>query len=75
MTIQLVRKSPIGKMNSEHLKIVLAGSHTMKQKACMLMQVRFSWVTSALRNICPNRAAHALEYRSVAVRFGQRNRD
>ena len=53
MTIQLVRKSPIGKMNSKHLKIVLAGSHTMKQKACMLMQVRFSWVTSALRNICP----------------------
>ena len=41
MTIQLVRKSPIGKMNSEHLKIVLAGSHTMKQKACMLMQVKF----------------------------------
>jgi hypothetical protein len=23
----------------------------------------------------PDRAAHALEYRSVAVRFGQRNRD
>jgi hypothetical protein len=41
MTIQLVRKPPIGKMNSERLKIVLAGSHTMKQKACMLMQVKF----------------------------------
>jgi hypothetical protein len=33
MTIQLVRKPPIGKMNSERLKIVLAGSHTMKQNA------------------------------------------
>jgi hypothetical protein len=41
MTIQLVRKPPIGKMNGERLKIVLAGSHTMKQKACMLMQVKF----------------------------------
>ena len=41
MTIVLVRKPPIGKMNSERLKIVLAGSHTMKQKACMLMQVKF----------------------------------
>ena len=41
MTIVLVRKPPIGKMNSERLKIVLAGSHTMKQKACMLMQIKF----------------------------------
>ena len=41
MTIQLVRKPPIGNVRSERLKIVLAGSHTMKQKACMLMQVKF----------------------------------
>jgi hypothetical protein len=41
MTIVLVRKPPIGKMNSERLKIVLAGTHTMKQKTCMLMQVKF----------------------------------
>jgi hypothetical protein len=41
MTIQLVRKPPIGRMNSERLKIVLEGRHTMKQKACMLMQVKF----------------------------------
>ncbi len=41
MTIQLVRKPPIGKMNSERLKIILAGTHTMKQKTCMLMQAKF----------------------------------
>ena len=41
MTVVVVRKPPIGKINSERLKIVLAGSHTMKQKACMLMQVKF----------------------------------
>jgi hypothetical protein len=41
MTIQLVRKPPIGKISSERLKIILAGSHTMKQKACMLMQAKF----------------------------------
>jgi hypothetical protein len=41
MTIQLVRKPPVGKINSERLKIVLAGSHTLKQKTCMLMQVKF----------------------------------
>jgi len=41
MTIQLVRKPPMGKINSERLKITLQGSHTLKQKACMLMQVKF----------------------------------
>ncbi len=41
MTIQLVRKPPIGNIKSERLKITLAGNHTMKQKACMLMQVKF----------------------------------
>ena len=41
MTIVLVRKPPIGKMNSERLKIELRGIHTMKQKACMLMQAKF----------------------------------
>jgi hypothetical protein len=41
MTIVIVRKiAEIGKMNSERLKIV-AGSHTMKQKARMLMQAKF----------------------------------
>jgi hypothetical protein len=33
MTIQLVRKPPIGKMNSERLKIVLAGSHTIEAES------------------------------------------
>ena len=41
MTIQLVRKPPIGHIKSERLKITLLGNHTMKQKACMLMQVKF----------------------------------
>jgi hypothetical protein len=33
MTIQLVRKPPIGKMNGERLKIVLAGSHTIEAES------------------------------------------
>lgn len=41
MTIQLVRKPPLANIKSERLKVTLAGSHTMKQKACMLMQVKF----------------------------------
>jgi len=41
MTIQLVRKPPIGNIKSERLKITLDGRHTMKQKACMLMQAKF----------------------------------
>lgn len=41
MPIQLVRKPPIGNTRSDRLKITLAGSHTMKQKACMLLQVKF----------------------------------
>jgi hypothetical protein len=41
MTIQLVRKPPIGRVKSERLKITLDGQHTLKQKACMLMQVKF----------------------------------
>jgi hypothetical protein len=41
MPLQLVRKPPIGNARSDRLKVTLAGSHTMKQKACMLMQVKF----------------------------------
>jgi hypothetical protein len=41
MTLRMVRKPPIGNVRSDRLKVTLAGSHTMKQKACMLMQVKF----------------------------------
>ena len=41
MPIRLVRKPPIGNARSDRLKITLAGNHTMKQKASMLMQVKF----------------------------------
>ena len=41
MTIQLVRKPPIGNVRSEHLKATLAGNHTIKQQACIFMQLRF----------------------------------
>lgn len=41
MTLQLVRKPPIGNIRSERLKITLAGNHTIKQKVCMLLQVKF----------------------------------
>jgi len=41
MPLQLVRKPPIGNARSDRLKITLDGRHTMKQKACMLMQVKF----------------------------------
>jgi hypothetical protein len=41
MPLQLVRKPPIGNTRSDRLKITLAGNHTLKQKTCMLMQVKF----------------------------------
>jgi hypothetical protein len=41
MTARLVRKPPIGNVRSERLKIALIGSHTMKQKLCMMTQVKF----------------------------------
>lgn len=41
MSLQLVRKPPVGNVRSERLKITLEGRHTMKQKACMLMQAKF----------------------------------
>jgi hypothetical protein len=41
MTIQLVRKPPIGNVKSERLKITLVGNHTLKQKTCMLLQAKF----------------------------------
>jgi hypothetical protein len=41
MSIQLVRKPPIGNARSDRLKITLDGQHTMKQKSAMLMQVKF----------------------------------
>ena len=41
MTVQIVRKPPEGKVKSDRLKVTLAGNHTLKQKTCMLMQVKF----------------------------------
>ena len=41
MTLQLVRKPPIGNTRNDRLKITLAGNHTLKQKTCMLLQVKF----------------------------------
>jgi len=41
MPLQLVRKPPIGNARSDRLKITLAGNHTLKQKTCMLLQVKF----------------------------------
>jgi hypothetical protein len=41
MPVQLVRKPPIGNNRSDRLKITLAGNHTLKQKASMLLQVKF----------------------------------
>jgi len=41
MPLQLVRKPPIGNTRSDRLKITLAGNHTLKQKTCMLMQVKY----------------------------------
>jgi hypothetical protein len=43
MPLHLVRKPPIGNTRSDRLKITLDGRHTMKEKACMLMQVK-SWL-------------------------------
>jgi hypothetical protein len=44
MPIQLVRKPPIGATRNDRLKVTLAGNHTLKQKTCMLLQVKF-WLT------------------------------
>lgn len=44
MPLQLVRKPPIGNTRSDRLKITLAGNHTLKQKTCMLLQVKF-WLS------------------------------
>ena len=41
MPLQLVRIPPVGNVRSDRLKITLDGRHTLKQKACMLMQVKF----------------------------------
>jgi hypothetical protein len=38
MTIQIVRKPPIGKIKTDRLKVTLKGNHTLKQKLCMSMQ-------------------------------------
>ena len=44
MSLQLVRKPPFGKIKTDRLKITLAGNHTLKQKTCMLLQVKF-WLS------------------------------
>jgi len=41
MTLQLVRKPPIGNSRTERLKITLSGRHTMKQKLGMLTLAKF----------------------------------
>jgi hypothetical protein len=41
MTVRLVRKPAFGVAKSDRLKISLGGSHTVKQKIAMLMQVKF----------------------------------
>jgi hypothetical protein len=41
MTIQLVRKPPIGHAKTERLLITFAGNHTLKQKAAMLLQAKY----------------------------------
>jgi hypothetical protein len=41
MPLQLVRKPPVGNVKSDRLKVTLAGRHTLKQKASMIMQVKF----------------------------------
>jgi|SRR5712691_9355054 hypothetical protein len=41
MTLQLVRKPPIGKSRTERLRVTLNGSHTMKQKLCMVSLAKF----------------------------------
>src|SRR5271155_5724490 len=41
MTVRMLRKPPVGVAKSDRLKITLAGNHTLKQKTCMLLQVKF----------------------------------
>ena len=43
MTIQLVRKPPIGNARSTRLKVTFDGRHTTEEKGCMVMQA-LSWV-------------------------------
>ena len=44
MPLQLVRKPLIGITRNDRLKITLDGNHTLKQKTCMLLQVKF-WLS------------------------------
>ncbi len=41
MSLQLVRKPPIGNERIDRFKVTLAGQHTTKQKICMLLQAKF----------------------------------
>ena len=41
MTVRMLRKPPVGAPKSDRLKITLAGNHTLKQKTCMLLLVKF----------------------------------
>ncbi len=41
MSVQIVRKPPIGNAKTDRLKITLAGNHTLKQKTCMLLQAKY----------------------------------
>src|SRR5690242_4166726 len=38
MAIRQVRKSPIGNIKSERLKVIFEGNHTLEEKACMFMR-------------------------------------
>jgi len=39
MSIQIVRKPPIGKIKTDRLKVILTGQHTLEEKECMARQV------------------------------------
>jgi hypothetical protein len=41
MTVRMVRKPPTNKAFNERLKITLAGNHTLKQKASMLLLAKY----------------------------------
>ena len=41
MTVRMVRKPPTNKAFNDRFKITLAGSHTLKQKASMLLLAKY----------------------------------
>lgn len=53
MTIQLVRKPPIGNFKNERLKVTLRGRHTMKQKLAMFSLAKFMLHEQGIDNAGP----------------------